>query len=1232
MTRALTLTAAYIRRLPGIDAPFAVPTLGSGLTLLYGPNASGKTSVLRAFEAAIWPDDARDERLELTVRYSLRDAEYEVVLDGDRVQVTGDGRPVRAPRLPAPGTRHRYTLALHDLLAATRADDFAHAIARAGVGGLDLGAAADAIGATDRLARPVAKRAEFDRALRALRETQARQASAHEALGRERALVDAVRAATEAAATEAACAVAIALRETEAGLATCTHELATFPTVLDRLREQDVDAARACVARWRQAREAARDAQAAFDAASDAERALGPAPSDVDRTQWTVWQQTLERTRASLSDAQIEQARAVARRDELTATLGQDARRRPADALRALDGAQVAALATVARRLEQAQAAHLAAVAALGDDVEASTPDDATTDAHAAALREDASALRSARRDLARWLTLDAARRAEASDSAERAPRAFVLGAPLLLLLTVVATAWLAWQVTPWAWLLLLAALGCGVWMLLVFRARRRAIDEARERTMSERAAACAQIERDMPLRTRAHIALPAPWTADSVHHALDELVVALVTLERQADAVAARRRVQQQAQRTLLSLREAEAERDAACAIAGVHFDADARAFGWWLGRLQQWQDAQADAIAAEARVHAIVHEVEETLRTVEPMIHAWCPTDPAPITLPERIDHALAALRTLAARHESRARAEDARSRAARDRDRARDAVQAEATWWTRTFVTPGLVQLALPDGDAVLEAAAEQVPLVALQQFDALEAQRPAYERLCARQRDLVREHERLMTQWQGLSADAALLEASRSALEAAREAARDRAAQRDTLTHELGAVRRTLELARASHDVESALVAVSDARDALRDEWRAGVSARLAHLLVQQADAATRDRQRPAVFHRARHWLARITHGRWKLHLDERDAPGFLAEDTRTMRRHTLDTLSAGTRVQLLVAVRMAFVELEEGDDGPQLPLFLDETLGTSDDQRARALIEAVLELVRAGRQVFYGTAQADEVGKWLDAAAERGLTDAVQLVDLGTIRTGTVPLDPAARASRPTHPASVVVERAAVPDPTGHSHESYGRLLQPAPVLAQRTPLGTTPLWYVVTDVLVLHALLTLGITTWGEWQWYTECGGQLHAVERARVEHAWDEARAMAEVLTHWHALAGAGHGRPVDRQALRASGAVSARFLDQVAALAIACEGDASVLLARLEAGAVPGFGAARLTPLRAALTESGHLATGVSYSAAEIRVSLLSRTADDLARVDALLARLAEGAVSMSPLSHDP
>jgi hypothetical protein len=324
--------------------------------------------------------------------------------------------------------------------------------------------------------------------------------------------------------------------------------------------------------------------------------------------------------------------------------------------------------------------------------------------------------------------------------------------------------------------------------------------------------------------------------------------------------------------------------------------------------------------------------------------------------------------------------------------------------------------------------------------------------------------------------------------------------------------------------------------------------------------------------------------------------------------------------------------MAFVELEEGDDGPQLPLFLDETLGTSDDQRARALIEAVLELVRAGRQVFYGTAQADEVAKWLDAAAERGLADAVQLVDLGAIRAGAAPLDASARPGAMSRVPSAPVDRPAVPDPAGQSHASYGRLLSPAPVLAQRTPLGATPLWYLVADVIVLHALLTLGITTWGEWQWYTECGGQLHAVERARVEHAWDEARAMAEVLTHWHGLAGAGHGRPVDRQALRASGAVSARFLDEVASLATACDGDAAVLLARLEAGAVPGFGAARLTPLREALAESGHLATGVSYSAAEIRVSLLSRTADDVARVDALLARLAEGGVDSPPPSRHP
>src|SRR5690606_1449114 len=101
-----------------------------------------------------------------------------------------------------------------------------------------------------------------------------------------------------------------------------------------------------------------------------------------------------------------------------------------------------------------------------------------------------------------------------------------------------------------------------------------------------------------------------------------------------------------------------------------------------------------------------------------------------------------------------------------------------------------------------------------------------------------------------------------------------------------------------------------------------------------------------RDRPQVFHRARERFARMTHGAYRLELDDGEIPSFRAIDTATGEGKSLDQLSSGTRAQLLIAVRVAFVESIE--TGLRLPIILDEALANSDDVRADAIIQAVLD--------------------------------------------------------------------------------------------------------------------------------------------------------------------------------------------------------------------------------------------------------------------------------------------
>jgi len=116
---------------------------------------------------------------------------------------------------------------------------------------------------------------------------------------------------------------------------------------------------------------------------------------------------------------------------------------------------------------------------------------------------------------------------------------------------------------------------------------------------------------------------------------------------------------------------------------------------------------------------------------------------------------------------------------------------------------------------------------------------------------------------------------------------------------------------------------------------------------------------------------------------------------------------LAELSDGTRIQLLLAVRVGYLLAHEGG-GEAMPLFLDEALGTSDPRRFRAVGAALLELAAAGRQVFYLTADPADVRAWQRLCAECQRPDPA-LVDLAEARGLAGAWDPEATPPMPPPP-------------------------------------------------------------------------------------------------------------------------------------------------------------------------------------------------------------------------------
>jgi hypothetical protein len=263
-----------------------------------------------------------------------------------------------------------------------------------------------------------------------------------------------------------------------------------------------------------------------------------------------------------------------------------------------------------------------------------------------------------------------------------------------------------------------------------------------------------------------------------------------------------------------------------------------------------------------------------------------------------------------------------------------------------------------------------------------------------------------------------------------------------------------------------------------------------------VLVDHVQEATMETSRPGVFERAREILATITRGRYRLDFDENET-NFRAFDETKQKGLTLDELSSGTRVQVLLSVRIAFVEQQE--QGVRIPLFLDETLANTDDRRAKTIIESTIELARNGRQVFYFTAQGDEVAKWtaalestngvdheiIDLTKFRDVDDSVYIPNLESIESFT----PKA------------------PSPDGHDHSSYGDEIKVDSFNPHRG-VKTAHLWYVIDDVESLHQLLELGIEHWGQMNNLLQWGnGDLRSVASGQVTVAQENVAALNEFV-----------------------------------------------------------------------------------------------------------------------------
>ncbi|MCA1746221.1 MAG: hypothetical protein LC655_00885, partial [Bacteroidales bacterium] len=376
-----------------------------------------------------------------------------------------------------------------------------------------------------------------------------------------------------------------------------------------------------------------------------------------------------------------------------------------------------------------------------------------------------------------------------------------------------------------------------------------------------------------------------------------------------------------------------------------------------------------------------------------------------------------------------------------------------------------------------------------------------------------------------------------------------------------TEQIAEIEAGIGTVRSGSSLEKALAEEENALTELAEAFEKNLAAQTGKLLTDGLRADSYGNNPSEVYNRANELFGKITAGRYGLRIDDRQNGGFRAYDNAQNIGKELEELSTGTRIQLLLSVRLAYIEQQE--EGVKLPVLADELLANCDDIRAAAIIEALIEISKEGRQVFYFTAQTDEVAKWRyflerekqvehkifeltgDAEEPMGYSDPISYSESGNDETGRRKLpghggltghDGSSRNEMPDHIGSAKGQEPAggqgpvdpgrnvagskkkgsghvkffqdVPGPDNMTHETYGKAVGVVPFYPVTEEAEQIHLWYILEDTEVLYECLRRNIRSWGQLKSFMELGGSIPGLTEAHFNQLKAQMRLLQSFIT----------------------------------------------------------------------------------------------------------------------------
>ncbi len=1114
-----------VKKSLGIDRPgIKLDGLTNGVNIIHGPNAAGKTTLARTFNALFWPETVPPGSI-LSGQFKIGGEGWAVSLEHHNAVYQREGKRVPAPGFAPVEFKDRYNLALHQLLQTeTKNKDFASLIVRELAGGYDISEAVEKLQFKERVSGFGNKTQALKQAVASYGEAKNSVLTVEEDARKLEKLKRQRREAVNARNQQEILKQLLQWKKARQKVEKNQGKLKKYPDVMDKLvgnEQEQLDKLDEKITRQNEQLE-----KTSIEI-SQLEEKIDKViyPFDEIRLDYLPVQQSrveqLEKLEERLDKFGLEEASYLKQIDSYEKKLGVLS---SFDKLGRIDSSVLIKTAKLASEYEKLQA-ELSSLEKL-KELFASTGKTLNNE-----FQRGCQALQN-------WL----------SNPPQKSSKISIITHLNLLLvagLTILLSSF-------WHPGLLLGLFYPVVYYLYCFLGKFRSSADPRIIFQAEYEAL------ELPFS-------PAEWTDCEVRNLLRRIYDEIARQTVQIKFNETWKNYQARYQNLLEQQQIFQQQHQLLIEKYGFPAEIDSRNLHWQLEKLTKWQEARAKLEGIREMIKISAQKRAEIINELNSQFELW--------RLDKAVDFSTARgnIQVMEITTEKFDRLTGQLHQAWKDRRRTiahlAETVRERHSIFERFELTP--------------DKQSELVELI--EQYSEYKNQREELNQA----RGTLRAEEQRLEELEGL--DSQLKEQSVERLEKQLEQYSKAAEQFDEINERVIKIENAIEGVKSGYEIEPSLAQLERARSSLVSQLDEDWDKLVGHQLAGYIERINSVQQMPPVFQTARLILLKISGQRYKLVLHEA-TDEFEVVDRKTEKLLTLDQLSSGTRIQLLLAVRLAFVQ--HGESHFKLPLYMDETLANADDLRARWIISSIFNLVEDGRQLFYFTARGDEVAKWRAIADEK--KQPLNIIDL----TRSSSAEFTGRVEIPGKVDFDIV-KPSLPPVEGSTHAEYGKQLKLPPLDLFGEPSGIH-LWYLVEDTGVLVKLLEQGIDSVGQLENLLELtGNKLFGKDNRDLT---GELMELVKALKLYIKYVRQGKNQPIDRIVLQNSGAVSERFIDQLSDLAERVEWNPARLLEQLETGKIKGFLSRKINDLESFLLKQGYIDRRKPLSREIIRAAIMA------------------------------